>query len=157
RPAAIVADWKNPALHERTMSLRTDPVTFSMQVRNTNGDWPANGIFLRLLDVTAPAGRNFDPARNLALTWNGKDVGDLWRSPEDANLRPIPPNQQVEIAGRLRELAPGEYTIKIGLGAANAPSSNENPVTLKLFVRHGLVLPVLVLLSAILLSFLATK
>ncbi len=157
RPAALVADWKNLTVHKQTKSLRTKPVTFSMRVRNASADWPANGIFLRLLDVTAPAGRNFDPVRNLALTWNDENVGDLWRSPKDGNVRSLPPNQQAVIAGRLGELAPGEYTIKVGLAAANAPTSDEHPVTLTLFVRHGLALPALVLLSAILLSFLATK
>jgi len=159
RPATITADWKTPTVHERTFSFAHNPATFSLQVRNTSDEWRADGIFLRLLDVTAPAGTNFDAARNLKLTWNGQDAGDLWRSPPaDGGTRSIAPSQQVEIGGQVRDLAPGEYTVKIGLGAANATvQGDQQPVTLKLFVRHGVELPLTVLILAILLSYVATK
>lgn len=151
RPATISVDWRSPVVHA--------PGTFNLQVRNTSDEWRADGVFVRLLDVTAPAGRNFDAARNLKLTWNGADADDLWRSPPaGSRARSIEPNQQVEIGGQLRGLAPGEYTVKLGLGAANAAApTDQQPITLKLFVRHGVWLPLVVLLMAILLSFFATK
>jgi len=156
RPAKLTVDWKSHTVYGKTLNL--DEATFNLQVRNTSAEWPADGIFLRLLDVTAPAGNNFDAGRHLKLTWNGHEADDLWRSPPAGSTgRSIAPNQQVEIGGQLRDLAPGEYFVKVGLGVANATVDNEQPITLKLFVKHGVISPLLVLLLAIAISYVATK
>ena len=163
RPAKLAVDWKSPAVHERTLSLANalgfiQPGTFNLQLRNASADWPAEGIFLRVLDVTAPPGNNFDPERHLKLTWNGAPADGLWRSPSaNSSGRSIAPNQQVAIGGQAWGLAAGEYTVKVGLGAANATIDNENPVTLKVFVKHGVLLPMVTLLLAIAISWVATK
>jgi hypothetical protein len=162
RQAKLAVDWKTPTLHETTLSLArvlslTQPGSFDLQVRNPSADWPAEGIFLRALDVSAPPGNNFQPERHLQLSWNGAPAEGLWRSPASGGARSIAPNQQVAISGRAAGLAPGEYTLKVALGAANAALDNENPVTLKIFVKHGVLLPLLVLLLAILISWVATK
>lgn len=155
RPAKVTVDARTLTLYEITSD---DPASFKLQARNASAEWQVDGVFLRLLDVAAPAGANFDPARNLKLTWNDKEAADLWRSPSgNSPGRSIAPNQQAEIGGKPVGLQPGEYTVKLGLGAANATLDNDQPITLKLFVRDPLWIPVAVLLFAILMSYLATK
>jgi hypothetical protein len=169
RAAKLAVDWKSPTVYERTLSAASiwtciknilgfvQPDAFNLQVRNTS-DWPAEGLFLRVLEVTAPPGNNFDPERHLKLTLNGAPAEGLWRTPPvGSSGRSLAPNQQLAIGGQSRDLAPGEYTVKIGLGAANTTIDNENPIILKVFVKHGVALPLLVLLLAIVISWTATK
>ncbi|MBI3374054.1 MAG: hypothetical protein HY017_20205 [Betaproteobacteria bacterium] len=157
RPARVTVDARSITVHDQIGS--GDPATFKLLARNASAEWSADGIFLRLLDITAPAGANFDPARNLKLTWNGQmGADDLWRSPPaESTGRSIAPNQQAEIGGELVDLAPGEYTVKLGLGAANAMVDSEQPITLKLYVKHAVWLPLALLLLAIVISYVATK
>lgn len=155
RPAKVTVDSRALTLYEITSDA---PASFKLQARNASAEWQADGVFLRLLDVTAPAGANFDPAQNLKLTWNDKEAADLWRSPSaNSPARSIAPNQQAEIGGKPVGLKPGEYTVKLGLGAANATVDSDQVITLKLFVRDPVWIPVAWLLLAIVISYLATK
>lgn len=138
-----------------------EPASFAMLVRNAEERWPAEDVYLRLLEVTPPKNTGFDVKTGLTLTWNGQPAGDLWRSAAAADRsaprRAIPPNGQVEIGGRFVDLPPGEYTIKVGLAAANAAPDDEEEVTLKVHVRHSVLWAGGVLLFAIALSFFANK
>ena len=130
---------------------------FALQVRNADANWPAAGIFLRVVEASGPGGVNFDPMRNLALRWNGSPADDLWRSPASAGARSIAPAQQAQIDGQLTDLAAGEYTLKIGVGAVNAAPEGEQQVSLKLYVKHRWGWAFAVLIGAMLISFFATK
>jgi hypothetical protein len=138
-----------------------EPPSFTVFVRNPSPEWQARGVFLRLLEVTTPEGANFDPRKNLTFTWNDQKADDLWRSPSpedtDASQHVIAPNQQAEIGGEFRGLAPGEYTLKVGLAATNAVPETEQQMTLKVRVRHCVIGAGVVLLLAIAVSFIATK
>ena len=135
--------------------------SFTVFVRNSNSEWQAKDIFLRLLEVTAPEGANFDPEKNLTFTWNGQKAGDLWRSPspQDTNAMPhvIPPNNQAVIGGEFHNLVPGEYTLKLGLASANTTPQAEDQMEVKVHVRDSIVRAIVILLLAIALSFIATK
>lgn len=143
RPARLIVDRKSTDAYNTRSWLpwfalpgwMEKPATFAIQVRNDSEEWQATDVFLRLLEVTTPGGADFEPETNLTLTWNNKEVGDLWRSASIQNSgtlpRSIAPNGQAEISGRFIDLAPGEYTIKIGLAAANAVSEPEQHVTIK--------------------------
>lgn len=158
RPAKVSVEPKSITAYEVGGLVFSTAATFELQVRNSTSEWTADGIFLRLLDVTLPAGANFDPTRNLKLAWNGQEARDLWRSPPPSGAnRSIEPNRQAVVAGAVTGLEPGEYTIKIGVGAANTAVDGEQQVTLKLFVKHGPLAPFIVLLFAIFLSYVATK
>jgi len=155
RPAKMTVDPKSVVVYQTGSS---DKATFRVQATNASAEWQADGVFLRLLEVTAPAGTNFDPARHLRLTWNGEAKEELWRSPPaGSTARSIAPSRQAEIGGELVGVAPGEYTVKVGLGAANATVEGDQQITLKLHVKHGIGLPIFILLIAILTSWFATK
>jgi hypothetical protein len=153
RPAKVAVDPKSVTIYQTGRSRRA---TFKVQALNTSADWQADGVFLRLLEVTAPPGTNFDPASNLKLTWNGTETTDLWRSPNADSPRSILPNRQADIGGELVRVA-REYTVKVGLGAANAVVEGDQSITMKLYVKHGLGWPIAVLLLAIGVSWFSTK
>jgi hypothetical protein len=168
RPVRIVID--QPAV--RT----TDPIwprwpsgsrsTFSILVRNENKEWPARNVFVRVKEVSSPDEADLDPDRHLRFTWNGSDARDLlWTGaiPEGGTAEPtversIPAGQQAIITGRAHErLAPGEYVLKLAVAAENADPSEHPEVTVTIRVRHSVLPALVVLVVAILLSFMATK
>lgn len=157
RPAKVVVEPKSLAVYQRVGGW-SSPGAFSFQVRNIGSDWPAEGVFLRLLEATPPAGANFDPTRNLRLSWNRQAGEDLWRSPAPGSgVRSIAPHQQAEVNGELRGLAAGEYTLKIGFGMANAPADADQQLSMKLYVKHRWGWALLVLMLAMIISYIATK
>jgi hypothetical protein len=150
--ARLVADLKTVTLYQEGR----ETAKFTLPIRNVSADAPAEGVYLRLVEVTAPRGANFDPQRNLKLSWRGQSADDLWRSPANGASRSIAASEQAEISGETAGLRAGEYTVKVGVGAANL-AADADPVTLKIFVKHRSGWPLAVLLFGILISYLATK
>ncbi|MEE8606830.1 MAG: hypothetical protein V3S55_04450 [Nitrospiraceae bacterium] len=171
RSATLQLDRAKPAqkvtlVIDRPAIRVTDPIwpwsslpSFTIPVRN-DSRWQAMSVFLRVMEVTGPKHSDLDPVENLRLTWNGKPVDDLLRSPPHVAAgaaRTIPPRQQSIVTGRFLGLAAGEYTIKLGVAAANVKSDQQPVVTVKMRVRDSVVWALAVLFLAIMLSFIATK
>ncbi len=159
-PVELVIDRPAIPVTESPWSLTSSP-GFTVLVRN-DSDWQAEGVFLQVVDVTAPEDAEFDPIENLELSWNGKLMKNPWRwpSPEEVAAgaaRFIPAGEQATITGSLQGLAAGEYTFKLGVAATNAASDKQPEAILKIRARHSVVWALIVLLVAIVVSFIATK
>jgi hypothetical protein len=160
QPVELVIDRPAIPVTESPWPLISSP-GFSVLVHN-NSDWQAEGVFLRVMEASAPEDAAFDPIENLELYWNGKLIENPWRpasAEEVANgaARTIPAGKQAAITGKLQNLAAGEYTFKLGVAATNAASDKQPEATLKIRLRHSVVWALIVLLVAILVSFIATK
>lgn len=138
-----------------------EPANFTLLIRNSSADWKAEGVYLRLLEISSPKGTNFNPDKNLVLKWNGNETNNIWNATSsvvnESLARVIAPNEQAELNGEFIGLSPGEYNLKLGLALLNGSPDSEQQINLKVEVRDNVSWAVIFLLIAIAISFIANK
>jgi hypothetical protein len=133
------------------------PAMFSVQLREKAGQWPLEGITVRLEQVSKQPGGGFDLAGNTDCSFDGgRAFAPCGTGPSSGTWR-IAAGAQGSMAMRLRGLQAGDYNAVLRFTAANAPVQDEQRVTLALQVRHGIGLAFLIMVVAVAMSFVGTK
>jgi hypothetical protein len=146
RSAALVVDTASQTLRLWRCRIRIwcgdagSEREFSVRVFDKTRSSPLDGVWVRV-DQLAKAGDGFNLARDISFTFNGTTTDLL--SPAAAGARAVP-------AGSL-----GLVTLRFG--AANSVDDDAQKMTLALLVKDNWLAPLIVLVLAVLASFLATK
>jgi hypothetical protein len=156
-PAVLVLDREVVTLGSSPCILwRCGAPEFSVNLREKTGQWPLEGISARLEQVTKAPPTGFDLGKNVKFEFNGKGVSDFTSS-AGAELRVIPKGEQGTVRMTFRNLPAGEYNAVIRFQASNSTEDDAQRLVLTLQIRDSIWLATLVLILAVLFSFLATK
>lgn len=130
----------------------------TLVVREKSGDVAIEGLTVRRADGSEPKG-TIDLSRNLRFELDGRPIPDLTSWPDGAHGAPrtIPPGEQRTLLVGVQDLPRGEHELSLQLGAVNAEPGAAPRIDLTVRVRHSIVWAFLVLLVAIMISFLITK
>ena len=146
-------------LDRRDTIILTTTRSFTVHLYEASREHALEGVFVRLLEVHGTR-TDFDPTRQLAFDVNGQAV-DLWSAPRndsgDARLRRIPRGEPLAVLGVLRDMAPGEYQIKLRFLALNSLEDPQQVLSLTVRVRHPPWLAIVVLVIGIGVSYVGTK
>jgi hypothetical protein len=137
--------WCGDARSEREFSVRVFDKTRSS---------PLEGVWVRV-DQLAKAGDGFNLARDISFTFNGTTTDLL--SPSAAGARTVPAGSQGLVRGTVADIKAAEYNVTLRFGAANSVDDDAQKMTLALLVKEDWLTPLIVLVLAVLASFLATK
>jgi hypothetical protein len=162
RPAVLVLDRNTapatsvrPAFCLGGSCLGGEPATVTVRVRDKTGTQPLSKVMVRLEAPTGTAAT--EQPKIVAMTFNGRDVGDLFAAPT-VNARDVAIGEQGVVALTFdRALEPGEYTVPLRFTAANSGDDDLQRLTITIKARDSVFWAVVVLLLAAVLSFLATR
>jgi hypothetical protein len=135
----------------------------SVSLRDKTGKWPLEGISVRQEQTTG----GFD-LRNLAFWLNSAPAAHpgSWNPRGAAGEPPVSPAavrwtapglEPVVVGIAAHDLSVGEHTTTLRFSATNSTDDDGQKVTLLVRVRHSILWAVLLLLGALLVSFVATK
>jgi hypothetical protein len=157
RPAVLVVDRGNLTTSVTTCPwfacLAPAPRATSVHLSDKNRQWPLEGVTLR--QEASAKTSEFDLDRNLKLALDGKDIaraGDL-----DGVTRVVPRGHPATMSLTPRDLSPGEYNATLRFQAVNSADDDGQKLLLTVLVRHCMFWAVIVLVLALLVSFVVTK
>ncbi len=161
-PATLVTDRQSLVVQlDRPFLFDSfDPNIARVALIEKSGKGRASGIAVSG-DSGAKGPGSFDPGANLAFLWNENSWDTPFSSPPppspgQSDARAIDPGRQASITILGKGLRPGEYTVPLHFSAAGASSDNAK-ISLTVDVRDSIWWAVIVLLLALLLSFITTK
>ena len=141
-----------------------DNPAFYLTLSEKENRWALEGITLGIVEVsTAPeSGFTID---NMMVFINGNTVTNFSAWPPRNNdeyskqllIRRIPEDGTAQLKVALKNLDPGSYNVKLRIKAANTKEAAEQIVTLNLTVRSNIWWAIIVLIGAIIISFISTK
>jgi hypothetical protein len=137
---------------------QSQPIT--VNVREKTGKIALEGITARLESPLKAPPAGFDLSKNVAFSFNDQPISDFtrWSSAEKSGPnRSIPAYGQGTVGLSFVGLRPGEYDAVIRFQSNNSPNDDAQKLALTLQVRDHWLLALLVLLAAVILSFVSTK
>jgi hypothetical protein len=146
----------------RTLTLSpwgTESDSININVREKTGRVRLEGLSASLVQIVKSPSQGFDLKRNVDFSFNGENIPDFTQSPlsQPNQSRSIAANNGLAAIGlRLHDLSAGEYSVVVRFQSLNS-SNDDAKLTLNLQVRHHWLWPILLLILAVILSFVATK
>ncbi|MGO9095894.1 MAG: hypothetical protein ACLQGV_11790 [Bryobacteraceae bacterium] len=134
--------------------------TFSVALREKTGKLRLEGITARLESVSKAPEEGFTFQRNLGFAFNGTPVDDMERTPTSdsgRSTRAIPAGSQAVVGVTLQNLQAGEYNAVLRFQATNSNDDDAQKLTLTVQARDSWLRALIVLVAALVISFLTTK
>jgi hypothetical protein len=157
-PAEMVLDRQSVSLsftQPIPLLERTGP-HFTVTLREKKGEWPLEDITVSLERVAEAPGIGFDLS-DMLFTLNGKAVDFANPDTSTLSVRTIPEGGQATIGISFSDLKPGTYNATLRFRATNSVETDAQKLTLTLKIRHPWAWASLLLLVAVLFSFVGTK
>ncbi|HYM60491.1 MAG TPA: hypothetical protein VEZ11_06320 [Thermoanaerobaculia bacterium] len=133
--------------------------TFTIVLSEKSGVTSVRGIMVGLTVTKSPSG--FDLKRNIRFRIKGQDVPNLESGPPtqqgQEQLRTVRAGGQLGVDVSLYGLVPGEYNAVLRFSSPNSVADDSQKQNLVIQVRDPVVWPILWLLAAVSISFIATK
>jgi hypothetical protein len=129
---------------------------FTVRIRDKTGQWDLKGVTARLEQISKSPSRGFDLSKNVGFKFNGTDQ-DLTAAPPTPADRQVAAGQQATVAVIFKELESGEYNGTLRFAAVNSATDDSQKLAFVLHVRDSVWWAVLVLLVALIVSFVTTK
>lgn len=148
-------------------SKSPEDAAFTVTLREKNREWPLENITVSLEQVTKAPEGGFD-FNNIDFIYNGVTLcpSPLSREPTSKKsttlvteefISKIPEGEQANIEVKLHDLQAGEYIATLRFRAANSVESDSQKLALTIKVRQSWGWAVIILLIAVIISFIATK
>jgi hypothetical protein len=146
-----VIDAFVPALASFAGSQGHTAVTLSEK----SGKLPIEGFSIQV-DSTPKSPGGFSAA-NVRVSVDGADAVDLKKFNADTANRTIHPGERRTVDLQFNGLQPGDYSVIFAFGAANLAPDGTQKVNVTIHAKHRVYWALLVILLAMLISFLTTK
>ena len=139
-------------------SAQPDP-SFSLTACEKSGQIAMEGITVRLEQVSKQPGEGFSLGRNAAFTVNNQAIPNLevWPPKQSEPVRSFGPGGHAVIGMTLKNLTAGEYNASLRFQAVNSNNDDAQKLSLLAQVRDSIWWAVVLLIAAVVFSFVATK
>jgi hypothetical protein len=134
--------------------------TFSVALREKTSRLRLEGITARLESVSKAPEEGFTLKQNVGFTFNGARVDDMERTPaseSSGDARAIPAGSQAVVGVTLKNLQAGEYNAVLRFQATNSNDDDAQKLTLTVQTRDSVIWAIVVLVVALIISFVTTK